>query len=118
MTTASNAKIRVSVPSVGYTPVVTAPSVPASAAAAIAMPVTVANSGRTRMPCRRAMATSSDVARTRRPQPVNRSAALSPPITTSARTSFSTESQGSTRPPRCAADTSMLPAGTPRTFAE
>ena len=70
MITASNAKIRVSAPSVGYTPVVTAFRVPASAAAAIAIPVTDANSGRTRIPCSRAMAWSSEVARTRRPQAV------------------------------------------------
>ncbi len=45
MMTASNAKISVSAPSVGYTPVVTAFSVPASAAAAMAIPVTDANNG-------------------------------------------------------------------------
>jgi hypothetical protein len=99
MTTASNAKINVSAPSVGYTPVVTAFSVPASAAAAIAIPVADANSGLTRIPCSRATAGSSEVARTRRPHAVKRSSVLSPPITASASISLSIASQGSTRPP-------------------
>ena len=99
ITTASNAKISMFVPVSGSNVLMVPMKTPARAAVAIAMPATVANTGRTLMPTSLAVSTSSDVARTLRPHDVRDSRSCRPDRTTHAVRNAARKSQ----------DTVMLP---------